>query len=112
MIERLQKLPRHLKILAGAAAPSVGLPFAPGVGAMAALVLGPGPDPSAGGSGGVGGAERQREVDSPEGNQPQEASRDEGAPDRLSEAEYVGTVGDIQAEAVEAFLDSHDKLLR
>ena len=28
------------------------------------------------------------------------------------EAEYVGTVGDIQSGAVEAFLESHEKLLR
>jgi hypothetical protein len=52
------------------------------------------------------------DLGSPEGGQPPQAGRDEGAPDRLSEAEYAGTVRDIQAETVEAFLDSHDKLLR
>jgi hypothetical protein len=113
MIERLQKLPPHLKVLAVAAAAIVMLALAAGVGAMAVLVLGSTPGSSAGGSEGVGGAGRQREVDSSEGeNQRQEASKNGGTPDRLSEAEYVSTVGDIQAVAVEAFLDSHDKLLR
>jgi hypothetical protein len=36
--------------------------------------------------------------------------QDEGA-SQLSEADYVSKVGGIQGEAVEAFLDSHDKLL-
>jgi hypothetical protein len=112
MMQRLRKLP-PLKILAFVAAAIAMLALAAGVGAMAALVLGPAPGPSDGGSEGVGVAESQREANAPEGeNQPQEASRDGDAPDRLSEAEYVGTVGDIQAGAVEAFMDSHDKLLR
>jgi hypothetical protein len=113
MIERLQKLPLPSKILAVAAAATVMLALAAGVGAMTALVLGPGPGPSGGGPERVGGAEHQREAGSPQGeNQPEQVGRDGGAPDRLSEAEYVGTVGDIQARAVEAFLDSHDRLLR
>jgi hypothetical protein len=113
MMQRLQELSTPLKVLAVTAVAIVMLAVAAGVGAMAALVLGPGPGPSAGGSGGAGGAGRQQEANSPEGkNQPEQAGRDGGAPDRLSEAEYVGTVGDIQGNAVEAFLDSHDKLLR
>ncbi len=112
MIERLQKLPLPSKILAVAAAATVMLALAAGVGAMTALVLGPGPG-SSGESERVGGAEHQREAGSPQGeNQPEQAGRDGGAPDRLSEAEYINTVGDIQAGAVEAFLDSHDRLLR
>jgi len=123
MIERLQKLPLPFKILAVAAAATVMLALAAGVGVMTALVLGPDPDSSGGEPERVGGAEHQREagsregnqseqVGSPDGNQPRQSGKDEDAPDRLSEAEYVGMVGDIQAGAVEAFLDSHDKLLR
>jgi len=113
MIERLQKLPLPFKILAVAAAVTVMLALAAGVGVMTALVLGPDPDSSGGEPERIGGAEHQREDGSPQGgNQPQQGSGGEGAPDRLSEAEYVGTVGDIQAGAVEAFQDSHDKLLR
>jgi hypothetical protein len=113
MIERLQKLPLPLKILVVAAAAIVMLALAVGVGAMTALVLGPEPGSSSGGEPErVGGAEHQREAGTPEGDQPRQAGRGEVNPDRLSEAEYVGTVGDIQARAVEAFLDSHHKLLR
>ena len=113
MIERLQKLPLPFKILAVAAAVTVMLALAAGVGVMTALVLGPDPDSSGGEPERVGGAEHQREDGSPQGgNQPRQDSRDDGAPDRLSETEYVGTIGDIQAGAVEAFLDSHDRLLR
>ncbi len=123
-MQRLRKLP-PLKMLAVAAAAIAMLALAAGVGAMAALVLGPGPDPSAEEPEGAGGAEHQQQAGpaggnrpeqagSPEGanQQPREVGRDEGAPDRLSEAEYVGTVGDIQAGAVEAFMDSHGKLQR
>jgi hypothetical protein len=93
MMQRLQRLPLPFKILAVAAAAIVILALAAGVGVMGALVL-------------------RFDLGSPEGGQPPQAGRDEGAPDRLSEAEYAGTIGDIQAGAVEAFLDSHDKLLR
>jgi hypothetical protein len=62
-------------------------------------------------------AAQQPEKDASEQN---EAGEQEKAP-RLqeqekaagqSEAEYVARVGDIQANSVETFLDSHDKLLR
>jgi len=112
MMQRLQKLSPRLKILAVVAAAATMLALAAGVGAMAALVLGGGTGSSGGEPERVGGAEHQRQDGSPEGNQPRQVGRDEGAPDRLSETEYVGTVGDVQARAVEAFLDSHDKLLR
>src|SRR5215208_2157297 len=101
MMQRLRKLPPPLKMLAVAVAAIVSLALAAGVGAMAALTFDPGPGPSAEQPEGAGGAGHQRE-----------AGTDEGAPDRPSEAEYIDTVGDIQAEAVEAFMDSHDKLLR
>ena len=43
---------------------------------------------------------------------PEQASKQEGASDRQSEAEYLGKVGDIQNGAVEASLESNAKLLR
>lgn len=49
------------------------------------------------------------------GSRPQEkdaAAQPEADASQQSDAEYVASVGDIQANAVEAFLDSHDKLLR
>lgn len=42
---------------------------------------------------------------------PDVAGRDVVDPQQ-DEAEYVGAVGDIQAEAVETFLENHEKLLR
>src|SRR5918994_2129421 len=111
-MQQLRKLPLPFKILAVAAAAVVVVSSAVGVGAIAAFVLGSDPGSSGSPPEGVGGAEQQREAGAPEGDQPQQGSGGEGAPDRLSEAEYVGTVGDIQASAVEAFQDSHDKLLR
>ena len=103
-MQRLRKLPQARRLLAVAAAAIAMLALAAGVGAMAALVLGPGPDPLAGEPEQAGSQEGRNQ-------QPREAGTDEGAPDRPSEPEYIGTVGDIQAEAVEAFMDSHDKLL-
>ena len=43
---------------------------------------------------------------------PEQASKQEGASDRQSEAEYLGKIGDIQNGAVEASLESNAKLLR
>jgi hypothetical protein len=43
---------------------------------------------------------------------PEQASKQEGASDRQSEAEYLGEIGDIQNGAVEASLESNAKLLR
>ena len=42
----------------------------------------------------------------------EEAPQQDEAIPRLSEAEYVGRVGAVQSEAVETFIDSHNKLLR
>ena len=47
-----------------------------------------------------------------EGAKPEQASKQEGASDRQSEAEYLREVGDIQNGAVEASLESNAKLLR
>jgi hypothetical protein len=120
MMQRLQELSLPLKILSYAAVGIILLALATGIGAMAALLLGPDPRP-------LGGESRQ-EAGSPGEARPQKAGadKDKNAPKqqedaaaeqrrvaaRQGEAEYVGTVGEIQARAVEAFLESHDKLLR
>ena len=113
MMQRLRELPLPLKILlAVATATTVMLALATGVGVMASLVV----ESDQGSSGGepelAGSTEYQREAGSREGTQPRQAGKGESAPDRLSEAEYVSTVGDIQRNAVKTLLNSHDKLLR
>ncbi len=146
MIQRLRGLPPPLKALTYAAVALVMFAVATGVGAMAALLLGPdfgspggesrqeagspgspgGAQPQKAGGGENAAGESQQEANSPEGAQPQKASEDKNATNlqeeataeqsrgasRQDEAEYVGTVGEIQARAVKAFLDSHNKLLR
>ncbi len=110
MIQRLRKLPLPVKVLAYAATAILLLAVAAGVGVLAALMLGPDPDFS--------GGESQREAGSLEKERPQKAgegknaAEGENAPGRLSEAEYLDEVADIQSKSVEAFLNSHDKLLR
>ena len=112
MMQRLRELPLPLKILlAVAAAATVLLALATGVGVMAAAMVGPGQGSSGGEPERAGGTE-QRESGSQEGTHPRQAGKGKGAPDRLTEAEYVSTVGRIQSEAVRRLLDSHDKLLR
>jgi hypothetical protein len=131
MMQRMRELPVPLKILlAVAAAATVLLALATGVGVMAAALVGPGQGSSGGEPERAGGTEQresgsqertqprqagrteQRESGSQEGTQPRQAGKGKGAPDRLTEAEYVSTVGRIQSEAVKTLLDSHDKLLR
>jgi hypothetical protein len=99
MIQRLRKLPLP-KILAVVAVAAVMLALAAGVGAMAALVLGPGSGPSGGEPKRAGGAEHH-----PGGGE-------NAPPDHPSETEYVSKVGDIQNRSVEAALESNGKLLR
>ncbi len=112
MMQRLRELPLPLKILlAVAAAATVLLALATGVGVMAAAMVGPGQG-SSGGEPERAGRTEPRQAGSQEGSQPRQAGKGKGAPDRLTEAEYVSTVGRIQSEAVKTLLDSHDKLLR
>jgi hypothetical protein len=77
------------------------LVVAAGVGIVAALVI-------ASDEGSPEGAKpRQAEQAKPE-----QASKQEGASDRQSEAEYLGEIGDIQNGAVEASLESNAKFMR
>jgi hypothetical protein len=100
-MQRLQRLPLPLRVLVYAAAAAAMLAVAAGVGATAALMF-------ASNEGSPEGAKpRQAEEAKPE-----QASNQEGASDRQSEAEYLSEVGDIQNETVEASLESNSKLLR
>jgi hypothetical protein len=101
----LRKRPFSVRILAYAAAAILAFALAAGVGAIAALTLGDD----------LGFSEREEPRPTEEqGNaqQGEERGNAERGNARQSEAEYVSTVGDIQARAVETLLDSHNKLLR
>jgi hypothetical protein len=111
LMQQLRESPLLIRILAVAAAAIVIVALAAGMGVMAALVLGPGPNSSPGEPEKIGGVEHRREAGTSEGDQPRQAGKDEGAPDRLSEGEYVSVVGTIQNGSVEASLDSNDKLV-
>jgi hypothetical protein len=104
----LRNRPFSVRILAYAAAATLAFALAAGVGAIAALTLGDD----------LGFSEREEPRPLDEQNKAAQprgkdaaAHQEEAAPHQ-DEAEYVSTVGDIQARAVEASLDSHNKLLR
>jgi hypothetical protein len=122
MIEWLRQRPPFLRILVYVVAVAVVFAIAAGAGAMGALLLQgdlglPGrgePRPSA------------EQADTPQHQRADaERSRQEKAADQqeeaavqqkvtappLTEADYVSKVGDIQAKAVETFLDGHDRLV-
>jgi hypothetical protein len=111
MIQWLRKRPLPFRILAYIAAAALAFAIAGGVGAIGALML----------RGDLGSpraeqpqppheqqdaARSQQKEEKPTATQPKED------PSQLSEAEYVARVGDVQANAVERFLDSHNKILR
>ncbi len=101
MSQWLRERPLPYRILVYAAAATLAFAIAAGLGAMGALMLR--------GDLGLPGAEEPRSLD--EQQDAPGAKQNEGAAQQ-SEAEYVARVGDIQADSVETFLDSHDKLLR
>jgi hypothetical protein len=122
MIEWLRKRSLPVRILVYASAATLAFALAAGVGATGALIVGgdlglPGreaprpPDEQEN-------APRSQEKDAADKQEeaaPQEkdaADKQEEAAPHQGEAEYVGKVGDIQGNAIETFLDSHDKLLR
>jgi hypothetical protein len=90
--------PRVLVYVAAAAA--LLLAIAVGVGATAALMF-------ASDKGSPEGTKPQQAEEA----KPEQASKQEGASDQQSEAEYLGEIGDIQNGAVEASLGSNAKLL-
>ena len=107
MIEWLRKHPPLFRMLVYAAAATLAFAIAAGVGAMGALMLK--------GNGGLSDTEEaqpaQGQHNAPQSQNKGAAQQEEDA-SQQSEAEYVAGVGDIQADSVETFLDSHDKLLR
>ncbi len=93
MMQQLQKLALPWRILVYAAAAAVVLAVAAGIGATSALLMAPGEISS-------GGAESQQAG----GPKPEQSGQQ-------SEADYLDTVGDIQANSVETFLDSQERLM-
>ncbi len=90
------------RVLAYVLAAALAFAVAAGVGVMTALILR--------GDLSLPGTEEPQQLDEQQ-NAPRSQERGETAAGQ-SEAEYVARVGDIQADSVETFLDSHDKLLR
>jgi hypothetical protein len=100
-MQRLQELPPPLRVLVYVAAAAAVLAVAASVGMTAGLLI-------ALDEGSPEGAKHRQA----EQAKPEQASKQEGASDRQSEAEYLGEIGDIQNGAVEASLESNAKLLR
>ena len=103
---RKRSLPVRVSVYAAAAILAFAL--AAGVGAVGALMLRGDPN--------LSGSEEPQPLDEQKNAaRPQErdtASQQKDTASQQSEAEYVSKVGDIQGNAVEISLDSHDKLLR
>jgi hypothetical protein len=115
-MQRLRTLPVPLKIAVFAAAAAALLAVAAGVGAMAALTLGPDGDSSQGAKPErVGGANPEQGGGSQEsaekGASDTQDTKDEGS-DASSGAAYLNKVASIQNGSVEASLRSNDKVLR
>jgi hypothetical protein len=104
MMDWLRKRSPGSRILVYPAAAVLAFAMAAGVGAMGALML-----PGDGGSGGSPGSAESLPPNE-QGNAAQSQQKEDAS--QQSEAEYVARVGDIQADSVETFLDSHDRLLR
>jgi len=111
MIQRFQRLPIPLRILAYAGAAAALLGLAAGVGVIAALTLGPDGDSPQGAK-----PERVGEVKPKEASPEQDGRSKEDtkarASDASSEDTYLSSVDSIQNRSVEATLRSNDKLLR
>jgi len=115
-MQRLRTLPVPLKIAVFAAAAAALLAVAAGMGAMAALTLGPDGDLSQGAKPErVGGANPEQGGRSQEGTEKgasdAQDTKDEGS-DASSGAAYLNKVASIQNGSVEASLRSNNKLLR
>ncbi len=129
-IQRQRKRVSMRRVLAYILAAALTLAVAAGIGAMAALILQG--DLSLPGTKDPQQLDEQQNAPRAQENEPaaqqpekaaseqNEAGEQENAPRSQeqeeaagqSEAEYVARVGDIQADSVETFLDSHDKLMR
>jgi hypothetical protein len=132
MIDWLRKRALPTRILVYAVAAVLAFALAAGVGAMGALMLrgdlglpraeepqpseeqGNAPQPQEKDAAGQQNEAGQQQ-DAPAAQQKDAAAEQKQAEEaaaQQSEAEYLARVGDIQSNAVETFLDSHNKLLR
>ena len=100
MMQQLQKLALPWRILVYAAAAVVVLAVAAGIGATSALLIASDGNSS-------GGAEPHQAG----GPKPEQSGQQKSPSSQQSEADYLDTVGDIQANSVEAFLDSQERLM-
>ena len=123
---RRRSLP--VRVLVYAVVATLAFALAAGVGAMGALTLrgdvaglleGEGPRPADGQDAGRAQQGGDAAGDSAVGRNEAASDLEETAEEQSTaasqqdeDAEYVGTVGDIQVRAVETFLQSHEKLLR
>ena len=119
MMQRLRKRSLPVRVLVYAAVATLAFGLSAGVGAIGALMLRddvgvlerdeprPAEDRNAARS-----QEEEGDSEKVASRKDQPAAEQKGAASRKDRAEYVSTVGDIQARAVETFLKSHDKLLR
>ena len=115
IMQWLSKRSLPVRVSVYAAAVILAFALAAGVGAVGALMLRG--DLNLSGSEEPQPPDEQRNAARPQAkdnaSQPKDAaSQQKDAAAQQSKAEYVGKVGDIQANAVEISLDSHDKLLR
>lgn len=117
MIEWLGTRSSRTRVLVYAAAAILAFAVAVGVGATAAFIVQGGPNPPA--REGPGPAAEQGDAPERGGADSTRSQREEttagprkDAASRQDEADYVGSVGEIQANSVETFLDTHGKLLR
>lgn len=105
MMERLRRHPLRLRILVYAAAAAAMLAVAAGVGAMAALMLGP--DEAS-----LEGAKSERAGEARPGQASKENAAEENGSEGSGKTEYLREVADIQNGSVEASLESNEKLRR
>jgi hypothetical protein len=113
MLEWIRGLSLPARVLVYGAGALLAFAVAAGVGATVALMLqGDTPDDR---EAGVERSEGERAaVEEPKAEEPGNDPRleQETVADQRVEDEYVSKIGDIQSDAVERSLDSHDKLLR
>jgi hypothetical protein len=119
MIEWLKQRSFPTRVLVYSAAAILAFAVAAGVGAITALMIQGGNSQLRGGDAEQAQQEKTAAQHSEAGKQsttplPQEAGveQKDDAPQQDEEARYVKKVGELQADAVEVFLASHDKLSR
>jgi hypothetical protein len=116
MIRWLKQRSFPMRVLLYAAAAILAFAVAAGVGAMMALMiqgdlsLPAREEPELAGD--QGNTPQHRGADADQPRQEEANPEQEEAASQQTEAEYVSRVGEIQANSVDTFLDSHDRLLQ